>query len=110
MRIPRCRATVSEETALGHWKKFREGRGRKRMVLFIILTREARRPARSVYFNLFRVQRRNVCAYLVFLFCCLCCLSSVCLSLAAFAADLKVKVVDPQGAAVARGAGVAAAL
>src|ERR1035438_2121246 len=28
-----------------------------------VLTREARRPARSVYFNLFRGQRRQVCAY-----------------------------------------------
>jgi hypothetical protein len=31
VRIPRCRATVSEETAIGHWEKFREGRGRYRI-------------------------------------------------------------------------------
>jgi hypothetical protein len=26
VKLPRCRATVSENIANGHWKKFREGR------------------------------------------------------------------------------------
>ncbi len=71
------------------------------MVRFIILTREARRPARSVYFNLFRVQRRKVCAYSGFRILLVSVASLLSVTVAAFAADIKVKVVDPQGAAVA---------
>jgi vitamin B12 transporter len=66
------------------------------MIDFIILTREARRPARSIYFNLFRVQRRKRMRVFVAVF-----LVVLSFSLAASAADLKIKVVDPQSAAVA---------
>ncbi len=62
VEIPRCRATVSEETALGHWEKSREGRGRDRMGKPSLLAKPGDRRAPS-YFNLFRVQRRQVCAY-----------------------------------------------
>src|SRR5271167_3425024 len=60
-----------------------------------MLTREARRPACSVNLNLFRVQRRMAMrlASAVFLM--------VFLVAAASAAEIKIKVVDPESAVVA---------
>ena len=69
VQFPRCRATVSEDIALGHWKI--PGRPRTNPDRNI-LTREARRPARSIDLNLFRVPRRMECAHSLF---CLPCFS-----------------------------------
>ena len=49
VQFPRCRATVSEKIAAGHWEQSREGRCKKLDVLnpqgLRILSRKARRPA-----------------------------------------------------------------
>ena len=52
MRIPRCRATVSEEIAAGHWSGSpgKAGCGSRTE---LVLTREARRPARTANTNPF---------------------------------------------------------
>ena len=101
MRVPRCRATVSEEIAFGHWGI--PGRPEASLDVQFVLTREARRPARSVTVNLFRVQKEDGMRSASWSFPSL--IFSLFLSIVssspASAADLKVKVVDPQLAAVA---------
>jgi vitamin B12 transporter len=94
VRIPRCRATVSEEIrnrSLGNTGKaaciYR--------TVQAVLTRRARKLARTVYTNPFR-ETKEECMRFFCIFA-----SVICLLAAASAAELKIKVIDPQSAAVA---------
>ncbi len=95
MKIPRCRATVSEEIAIGHW-------GKPGKAGCICRTSNQRPYSRSQETGVnrphstpFACQRRSACGFFVFS------LVFVVLVAAASAAELKIKVVDPQSAAVA---------
>ena len=95
MRIPRCRATVSEEIrrrSLGNSGK--AGRRIHRSAI-AVLTREARRLARTVDTNPFRETKEECMRFFRVL------ASVICLLAAASAAEIKIKVVDPQSAVVA---------
>ena len=94
MRIPRCRATVSEEIAIGHWGIPGKAGCICRMAK-AVLTRKARRLARTANTNPFRVIKEECMRFLRVL------TSVICLLAAASAADLKIKVIDPQSAVVA---------
>ena len=94
MRIPRCRATVSEEIrsrSLGNSGKA----GCSSRTLKAVLTRKARRLARTVHTNPFRETKEECMRFFRIL------ASVICLLAAASAAEIKIKVIDPQSAVVA---------
>ena len=90
MRIPRCRATVSEEFAAGHWI-FREGRSHSSDFTIYSPSQET---GANCQLNPFRVKRRIALQALRVS------LSLLLLMAAAAAADLKIKVLDPHSAAI----------
>src|ERR1700724_3781408 len=93
VKIPRCRATVSEETALDHWEKSREGRWRYRMRIHPY-SRSQETGALRLLQPLSRAKEDGMRVFVGLTL-------GLILSVAASAADLKVNVVDPQSAAVA---------